>query len=336
MAASKSKILFLDDEESIRLTLGMYLEDQGFSVTTAGTVPEALKLITQQPYDVLLADLNVGHPGDGFTVVSAMRRIHPRAVTFILTGYPAFETALEAIRLQVDDYVTKPADNDALVEKIREKLSKPMPRHPIEPKRLSEIISANIVDITQDWLVSIRKDPELARTRLSDAQYTDHVPRVLEAALKVSQGKAISGEDLRAARDHGALRRKQGYAAPLMIRESRLLHDAIATCLRVNLLAVEISYLIMDLISIHRTQQVLLEESVAAFLAAPAKGKKAGLASQVQRAFYGAAFGLNLLLQQSNGIDQLLRPGRAAGDVDIDRDHLVYALYQRVIVEHAA
>lgn len=88
MQNEKPTILFLDDEENIRLTLGMYLQEQGFSVRTAGTVPEALKLITQQTFDVLIADLNVGHPGDGFTVVSAMRRTQPRAVTFILTGYP--------------------------------------------------------------------------------------------------------------------------------------------------------------------------------------------------------------------------------------------------------
>jgi YesN/AraC family two-component response regulator len=275
MAAGKPKILFLDDEENIRLTLGMYLEDEGFGVTTVGNVPEALKLITQNSYDVLIADLNVGHPGDGFTVVSAMRRIHPEAVTFILTGYPAFETALEAIRLQVDDYIIKPTDNDALVEKIQEKLLRPTPHHAIEPKRLSEIISANIQNITRDWLAYVRKDPELARMRLSDAEYTDHVPRVLEAALNVSHGKEISEADRRAARDHGATRKKQGYTLPLMIRESRLLHDSIASCVQMNLLAVQISYLITDLFSIHRTKQILLEESVDAFLAAPGKGKKA-------------------------------------------------------------
>jgi len=103
MDKRKPKILLLDDEENIRLMLGMYLGEQGFAVTTSATVPEALKLISQQDFDVLIADLNVGHAGDGFTVVSAMRRTQPQAVTFILTGYPAFETALEAIRLQVDD-----------------------------------------------------------------------------------------------------------------------------------------------------------------------------------------------------------------------------------------
>jgi len=264
------KILFLDDEENIRLMLGMYLQEQGFAVTTAGTVPDALKLITQENFDVLIADLNVGFAGDGFTVVSAMRRTQPQAVTFILTGYPAFETALQAIRLQVDDYITKPTDTDTLIQKIRGKLTDPKPQHHIETKRLSEVISDNISSITADWLELAKKDSELGAIKLNDIDRTDHVPRVLQVILKVSRGEEISDADRVAAREHGVTRRKQGFTVPLLIRESRLLHDAISRCVQSNLLAVQISYLISDLISIHRTQQVLLEESVAAFL----KGKK--------------------------------------------------------------
>lgn len=265
---SKPKILFVDDEENIRLMLGMYLNEQGFNVTTAATVPEALKLITQQAFDVLIADLNVGFPGDGFTVVSAMRRTHPQAVTFILTGYPAFETALQAIRLQVDDYVTKPTDTDALIEKIRLKLAEPKPQHHILTKRLSEIIADYISEITSEWLELVKKDPEIGAIRMSEAERTDHVPRVLQVILKVSRGESISQEDKIAAQEHGAARRKQNFTVPLMIRESRLLQDAISRCVQSNLLEVQISYLISDLISIHRTQQMLLEESVAAFLKA--------------------------------------------------------------------
>jgi ActR/RegA family two-component response regulator len=39
-------------------------------------------------FDVLISDLNIGHPADGFVVVSAMRRTQPDTLTFILTGYP--------------------------------------------------------------------------------------------------------------------------------------------------------------------------------------------------------------------------------------------------------
>lgn len=266
MEKRKPKVLFLDDEENIRLMLGMYLQEQGFTVTTAATVPEALKLITQESFDVLVADLNVGFPGDGFTVVSAMRRTQPDVVTFILTGYPAFETALEAIRLQVDDYITKPTDTDALIEKIRLKLAEPKLQHQIQTKRLSEIIAENIAEITSDWLELTKKDPDIGAIPLSDGDRTDHVPRVLNVILKVSRGEEISDADKKAAQEHGAARRKQGFTVPLMIRESRLLHDSISRCVQSNLLEVQISYLISDLISIYRTQHVLLEESVAAFL----------------------------------------------------------------------
>ena len=91
-------ILFVDDEDSIRLTLPLLLEREGFKVTSARNVPEALNLIATQEFQVLLTDLNIGYPGDGFAIVSAMRSTQPDALRFILTGYPAFESALEAMR----------------------------------------------------------------------------------------------------------------------------------------------------------------------------------------------------------------------------------------------
>ena len=85
------------------MTLSAILSRFGFDVTSAADVPEALSLIANRKFDVLISDLNIGEPGDGFTVVSAMRRVQPEAATFILTGYPDFESALLAIRNQVDD-----------------------------------------------------------------------------------------------------------------------------------------------------------------------------------------------------------------------------------------
>jgi ActR/RegA family two-component response regulator len=103
----RSKLLFVDDDESSRQMLPVILTENGFDVTTVATVAEAISEINRQPFDILLSDLNIGQPGDGFTVVSAMRRIQPQARTYLLTGYPDFDSALEAIRRQVDDYLTK-------------------------------------------------------------------------------------------------------------------------------------------------------------------------------------------------------------------------------------
>ena len=73
-------------------------------------------------FDVLLSDINVSEDGDGFTVVRAMREANPDCVTILLTGYPGFETALEAIHNEVDDYVVKPVDLDALISTMERKL----------------------------------------------------------------------------------------------------------------------------------------------------------------------------------------------------------------------
>src|ERR1700681_4404416 len=70
-----TRILFVDDEAGIRKTLQIILEQHGFQVTAAATVPEALEHLNHATFDVLLSDLNIGQPGDGFTVVSAMRRV---------------------------------------------------------------------------------------------------------------------------------------------------------------------------------------------------------------------------------------------------------------------
>lgn len=121
---SRKRLLFVDDEPSIRLTLPPVLEDHGFAVTTAESVDDAIARMDDARFDVLLSDLNIGQEGDGFQVVSAMKKRHPRCVTIILTGYPAFESAVLAIRHQVDDYVVKPADIDLLIKTIKQTLTR--------------------------------------------------------------------------------------------------------------------------------------------------------------------------------------------------------------------
>ena len=117
-----TKLLFVDDEEGIRLTLPLLLHARGFDVRVAASVPEALSEIKTHKFDVLLSDLNIGEDGDGFTVIRAMRRAHPNCIAILLTGYPAFETAVQAIEDEVDGYLVKPADINSLVSTIERKL----------------------------------------------------------------------------------------------------------------------------------------------------------------------------------------------------------------------
>ena|ERR1700692_698288 len=66
------KVLLVDDDDSVRAMMSATLEKKGFEVTPAATVTEALKLITGGRFDVLITDLHMPNPGDGFTVVTAM------------------------------------------------------------------------------------------------------------------------------------------------------------------------------------------------------------------------------------------------------------------------
>src|SRR5437764_10027161 len=160
---AKPRLLFVDDEPSIRTTLTQILQAEGFQVTSCATVPEAIEAINSTKFDVLISDLNVGEPGDGFTVVSAMRRVQPHVITFILTGYPDFDSALKAIRSQVDDYITKPADVRTMVKAIRKHLENPKAVHmPVPVKRVSEVLLESKDAIIKAWYERVTKEKDLA------------------------------------------------------------------------------------------------------------------------------------------------------------------------------
>ena len=115
-------ILFVDDEEGIRLTLPPILTEHGFTVTAVGNVSDALAQINRTKYDVLVSDLNIHEPGDGFLVIAAMHFRQPKCVSLVLTGYPALDSAVEGIRLGIADYFVKPVEIEDLVKAINLKL----------------------------------------------------------------------------------------------------------------------------------------------------------------------------------------------------------------------
>src|SRR5437868_7013686 len=180
----KRRILFVDDEPSIRATLPSILQMHGFEVESAESVERDLAIIQQKRFDVLISDLNIGQPGDGFTVVSAMRRLQPAAITMILTGYPAFETALKAIREQVDDYIAKPADVDSLVGVIEEKLKGKKPQHPLPLKRLAALVEENLPSIIHRWLQLVMSNAEIAAIPLRAAERTERLPALVKEIVQ--------------------------------------------------------------------------------------------------------------------------------------------------------
>lgn len=265
---NRPRVLFVDDEDSIRVTLPSILKLHGFEVTAVATVAEALDEITSKRFDILIADLNIGQPGDGFTVVSAMRRTQPAAVTIIITGYPAFETALQAIRSQVDDYIVKPASVDNLLDVIQQRLEKRIPPPHVPPRRLATLLKDHLEDIIQHWLNLVKADPELLKMPITDRQRTDHIPVVIAEIVGMMEQRpgVVSNEALKDAAKHGQERRAQGFSIPQILKETRLLRRSIFEVMQANLLAVDISFLVADLMQISDSLDLQIKHSIQAYL----------------------------------------------------------------------
>lgn len=263
-------ILLVDDDIDLLRTLEAVLAHQGFNVIAVSSVPEALEQISNRSFDVLLSDLNVGQPGDGFTVVSAMRRVQPNACTFILTGYPDFESAISAIRNQVDDYFLKPLDVEQLVEAVSAaQQNRPRRIKTSAPQSVARLLRGLVSEITQKWLEGVLKNSELAALPLSNAERIDHLPEVLKelgARLECPSAE-LSATAVEAARAHGRTRFHQGYTISQLLFESRVLQKVISATIQENLLSIELSTMVNDILEIGQSLQAELEISIQEYQA---------------------------------------------------------------------
>jgi ActR/RegA family two-component response regulator len=265
----RSKVLFVDDDASIVSTMEAILLQHGYDVTAVGSVNEALAQISSAPFDVLISDLNIGHPGDGFTIVSAMRRTHPRCITLILTGYPGFDSALEAIRSQVDDYLIKPAPVPQLINLIEQKLKNPRPGRAVANKRISLILRENVLDITQRALKEMKGDAPMQTLAISDELRIEGAARMIEelaAMLESGKPEKAATETVQDAVSRGEVWHRQGYSIPQVAAYMRLLERAIFAVIHEHMLSINLSYFMFDLGRLNDSLGIQLEHTLMAYL----------------------------------------------------------------------
>ncbi len=112
-----AQILLVDDEASVRLTLGPLLRRAGHIITSVGSGAEAVALLEQQPFDLLLTDLKM--PGmDGMQVVAAARQRQSDLAIIILTGHGSLGTAVEGLRQGIFDYLLKTTEPCQIVARV--------------------------------------------------------------------------------------------------------------------------------------------------------------------------------------------------------------------------
>ncbi|NVO04502.1 MAG: response regulator [Rhodoferax sp.] len=110
-----AKVLVVDDEEVVRASYLRILAGPQCDVCQVGSGPDALQLMDQQAFDVVLLDQKM--PGmDGMAVLQSIKARWPATEVIMITGYPALEAAKQAVRLGACDYLAKPVGPDEVIQ----------------------------------------------------------------------------------------------------------------------------------------------------------------------------------------------------------------------------
>ncbi|MCP3955417.1 MAG: response regulator [Desulfobacterales bacterium] len=109
----ENTILLVDDEEGIRKVLGISLEDSGYAVLKAENGDRALELFLKHRPQIVLTDIKM--PGmDGISLLKAIKREDPDTEVIMITGHGDMDLAIQSLKLEATDFVTKPINDDVL------------------------------------------------------------------------------------------------------------------------------------------------------------------------------------------------------------------------------
>ena len=121
--AREPRILIVDDEETVRTVLQRILEKAGYNVTTANDGGHAVDILDQEEHDIVLLDIKMPVM-TGIEVLAKITAEWPDICVIMITAVIDAQTAVKAMKLGALDYITKPFDQDEVVQKIGDAITK--------------------------------------------------------------------------------------------------------------------------------------------------------------------------------------------------------------------
>ncbi|MGB3211777.1 MAG: sigma-54-dependent Fis family transcriptional regulator [Desulforhopalus sp.] len=229
-------ILIVDDEESIRITFEMFLKREGYGkVTTAATLEEALALINEQPFDLIISDI-VLEGASGTELLRYIRQTGVQCPVVMVTGFPNLDSAAEAVRLGAFDYISKPVNKETLLRFVRQALKhwqlvtekSALQRENEKFRRYLEVIFRSVSDaiITVNEKMEITQLNNTARLWLGELD-SDTVHNLkdlpgamgqacfLDASMVVENGDVVREHQVECFKPDGTIRMISLNAAPI-------------------------------------------------------------------------------------------------------------------------
>jgi len=189
-----TKILVVDDEQSMRDFLSIMLKKDGYDVVAAENGGDALKAVQAEIFDLVISDVKM--PGmDGIDMLKAVKDVSPETVVVMITAYATAETAVEAMKLGAYDYITKPFKVDEIKLILQKALEK---RH----LRKENILLRREIESRAGFDNFIGKSPSMQRVFSLIRQVADTKSTVLVT------GESGTGKELVARAIHFSSGRK--------------------------------------------------------------------------------------------------------------------------------
>jgi len=154
---NKITLLLVDDEEDIREVLGIFLGELGYPVLTAENGKTALDIFRRENPPIVLSDIKMPVM-DGIELLKAIKEENPDTEVIMITGHGDMELAIESLKLEATDFITKPINEDALEIALKRAIEKISMRHQLREytenlERMVEEKSARLVQIERQLAV---------------------------------------------------------------------------------------------------------------------------------------------------------------------------------------
>ena len=191
----KNNILIVDDEPVARQSLMDILKLEGYSVTALPNGQAAVEHVRMHPVDLMIVDMRM--PGmSGLEVIQVVNQVSPETEVILLTAYGSTDTAIQALRLRIHDYLLKPASPAQVIQSVKKGLAR---RSSKLRGKSGTMDIADVDDSIQEFALRDGTIVDLSRRQIRLKNKTEHLTpaegRLLQILMK-NEGKVFSHREL--------------------------------------------------------------------------------------------------------------------------------------------